>query len=443
MDESEFMFVEVKRTAELTRIYALQLLDAPFSFADEIEQAVAELGMSILDCDDAVLSKLLGDYLPEVFYFFPLPSEEKNHPFLYTGILNVSIEQGGLLVMECYCMQISVLCNSNGKVLLDYCHDLELGPNGLVVWRGSGSILWDCGVYNELDKSFRFNPLPNLPADELYDMRLCGRDKVCVIHHNAYELATYSVASLSDTERRFREGRGDAVSLAVLLEDEAEKVWLTAPWFMEYYANYDLALRAVKRDFRVFTLLNTQLKHEPEIRAAFLLHAPIQIILVTNFVYDLNFDLWTNRSLYMKWLTESKSVYHVMPDVLKRDRLILLEFIEHTYTFGCIPPDLLENRNLMLECLALNGRLLMDLNAEFRNDAEMVMVAVKNDGIALKYASDELKNRNDIVAEAVRSWPDALKYASIGPQKDPAIITLFRTGSQNQNTAHENEDLPF
>jgi hypothetical protein len=265
---------------------------------------------------------------------------------------------------------------------------------------------------------------------------LCGRDKVCVIHHNAYELATYSVASLSDTERRFSEGRGDAVSLAVLSEDEAEKVWLTAPWFMEYYANYDLALRAVKRDFRVFTLLNPQMKQEPEIRAAFLLHAPIQIILVTNFVYDLNFDLWTNRSLYMKWLTESKSIYHVMPDVLKRDRLILLEFIEHTYTFDCIPPDLLENRNLMLECLALNGRLLMDLNAEFRNDAEMVMVAVKNDGIALRYASDELKDNYDIVVEAVNDTEGALQFASARLQQDPRLIGLV-------HTRNSNEDLPF
>jgi len=436
MDESEFMFVEVKRTAELTRIYALQLLDAPFSFAHEIKQAVAELGMSILDCDDAALSKLLGDYLPEVFYYFPLPSEVNKQPFLYTGILDVSIEQGGLLVMQCYCMQISVLCNSNGEVLLDYCHDIELGPNGLVVWRGSDTILWDCGVYNELDKSFRFNPIPNLPAEELYDMRLRGRDKVCVIHHNAYELSTYSVASLSPTERRFREGRGDAALFALLLDDEAEEVWLTAPWFTAYYTNYGLALRAVKRDFRVFTLLNPQLKREPEIKAAFLLHAPIQIILATNFTYDLNLDLWTNSSLCMKWLTESKSVYHVMPDELKRDRLILLKFVERSYTFNCIPPDLLENRNLMLECLALNGRLLMDLNAGFRNDAEMVMAAVINDGIALSYASDELKDNYDIVVEAVNDTEGALQFASARLQQDPGLIGLV-------HTRNSNEDLPF
>ena len=77
MNETDFQFVEAKRTTELTRIYALQLLDAPFSFADEIKQAAAESGMSILDCDDAALSNLLGDYLPEVFFFFSTTRRRK------------------------------------------------------------------------------------------------------------------------------------------------------------------------------------------------------------------------------------------------------------------------------------------------------------------------------------------------------------------------------
>lgn len=436
MYKIEFQFIETRRTTELTRIYVLQLMDAPFPFADKIKQASAESGMTILDCDDEMLSNLLGDFLPEVFYYFPQTSEDKVHPFLYTGILDVSIEQGGLLVMQCYNMQISVLCNSNGKVLLEYCHDLELGPNGLVVWRGSDTLLWDCGVYAELDMSFNFKISPNFPADELNNMQLCGRDKVCVIHDNVFELATYSVASLTDIELRFKESMGDAASLNVLLEDDAANVWLTAPWFMAYYDNYYLALSAVKRDFRVFPLLNTQLKQEPQIKAAFLLHAPIQLILTTNFVYNLNFNLWTNHSLCMKWITESKSIYLIMPDEFKRDRLILLKFVEHSHTFNCIPSDLLKNRNLMLESLKLNGNLLMELGVEFRSDVEMVMVAVKNKGLALWYASDDLKDNYEIVAEAVTASSGALQFASARLQQDPGLINLF-------DIRFSNEDLPF
>ena len=47
-----------------------------------------------------------------------------------------------------------------------------------------------------------------------------------------------------------------------------------------------------------------------------------------------------------------------------------------------------------------------------QKDREVVLVAVRQDGFALKFASKELKNDKEIVLVAVRNDSDALDYAS-------------------------------
>jgi hypothetical protein len=436
MYEIEMRFVEAKRTTELTRIYILQLLDAPFAFADEIKQSVAETDMSILDWDEAMLSNLLGDYLPEVFYYFSLPSEEKTHPFLYTGVLDVSIEQGGLLVMQCYLKQILVLCNAKGEVLLSYCHDLELGPNGLVVWRSSRTPIWEGGIFELSDSQYRLNRLSSDWAQNLFGMQLYGRDRLQVSHPRDNELSVYSEDALTEVERIFKSGKGDEDTFVMILNDVGIDAWFSAPWFKKFLDNPNSALLAVKRDFKVFTLLNEQLKSKDEIQNAFLARASFQLVKAVEIAYDLNFYLWSSSSLYMKWLESCTWVYEHMPENLKRNEAILIEFVRHSFSFTAIPDDLLEDKDLMLKCVSINGALLCALNYDFKSNAELVLAAVKNNGSALMYASNELKDNYEIVAEAVNSSEGAFQFASARLQQDPGLIALV-------HARNSNDELPF
>lgn len=47
-----------------------------------------------------------------------------------------------------------------------------------------------------------------------------------------------------------------------------------------------------------------------------------------------------------------------------------------------------------------------------RKDKEVVLAAVQQDGLALKYASDKLRNDKDIVLAAVQKDPKAIRFAS-------------------------------
>ena len=57
-----------------------------------------------------------------------------------------------------------------------------------------------------------------------------------------------------------------------------------------------------------------------------------------------------------------------------------------------------------------------------REDREIVLEAVKNDGSALKYASENLKEDREIVLEAVKNDGSALEYASENLKEDREIV---------------------
>ena len=53
------------------------------------------------------------------------------------------------------------------------------------------------------------------------------------------------------------------------------------------------------------------------------------------------------------------------------------------------------------------------------------MVAVKNDGEALQFASDELRADKDVVMAAVKNDGEAFQYASDELKTDPEILALI------------------
>lgn len=70
------------------------------------------------------------------------------------------------------------------------------------------------------------------------------------------------------------------------------------------------------------------------------------------------------------------------------------------------------NKNLAMLALQNNGSLEF-LSPELRNDQEVVLVALKNNGAQLQFASDKLKNSKDIVAIACESNTQNIQYASL------------------------------
>ncbi len=63
-----------------------------------------------------------------------------------------------------------------------------------------------------------------------------------------------------------------------------------------------------------------------------------------------------------------------------------------------------------------------EVDEELWNNKEVVIAVVKQEGMALKYASDELKNDKDVVIKAIHSNDEAFKYVSNELRNDKEFI---------------------
>ena len=74
--------------------------------------------------------------------------------------------------------------------------------------------------------------------------------------------------------------------------------------------------------------------------------------------------------------------------------------------------ELKGDRDVVMAAVTQNGDALRSASAELKNDRAVVMAAVEQGGYALRYASDELKGDRDVVMAAVKQNVDALGWAS-------------------------------
>lgn len=81
-----------------------------------------------------------------------------------------------------------------------------------------------------------------------------------------------------------------------------------------------------------------------------------------------------------------------------------------------------KNKELFLEAVAQDGKLLEYADQSLKRDRDVVLAAVRRYGYALKYADETLKRDKTIVLEAVNSSGDALKFASAELRSDKEIV---------------------
>ena len=74
-------------------------------------------------------------------------------------------------------------------------------------------------------------------------------------------------------------------------------------------------------------------------------------------------------------------------------------------------PELQDNKSIVFMAVKENGLALQYASSRLQNDEMIVGVAVKNNGMALQYASDTNKRNAEIVKAALQSNPMAAAYA--------------------------------
>lgn len=129
--------------------YLFQLINSDFIFAESLKNQFNEILNTrpvkeiLLDSDlqrDIENSLRQEAMLPFYIYTFNQrrPKEKtdfKSYQTIYTNIVDITFDKGGLLIMESFCRQIHSLHDIAGEVLLFECSDVILGMDGLVAYR--------------------------------------------------------------------------------------------------------------------------------------------------------------------------------------------------------------------------------------------------------------------------------------------------------------------
>ena len=93
-----------------------------------------------------------------------------------------------------------------------------------------------------------------------------------------------------------------------------------------------------------------------------------------------------------------------------------------------------------LDAVKQNGAALRHASQELKGDREVVLEAVKQNGAALRYASEELKRDREVVLEAVKLNGEALQHASQELKRDREVV-LEAVKQNGEALRHASEEL--
>ena len=97
----------------------------------------------------------------------------------------------------------------------------------------------------------------------------------------------------------------------------------------------------------------------------------------------------------------------------ERNKEVVLEVVrEDGLALQYASKDLRGDKEVVLEAVRQNGRALQYASEDLRGDKEVVLEAVREDGYALQYASEELRGNKETVLEAVKQDIHLLQWAS-------------------------------
>jgi len=109
-----------------------------------------------------------------------------------------------------------------------------------------------------------------------------------------------------------------------------------------------------------------------------------------------------------------------------KELYIVFKTIQHPgpffYDFLRLDNYYLTNRVVVKRALMNFPHVLGELSNEFKNDYELLSIAVSNSGDALKYASGELRNDRNIVLKAINQEWSAFEFASDKLKNDREIV---------------------
>ena len=160
------------------------------------------------------------------------------------------------------------------------------------------------------------------------------------------------------------------------------------------------------------------------------------LLLVTGSVDDFDIEIpghiveWDSDGFkFIKRLDSYSDIAQIQSDYvyLEANKIskLYIESLKNNLDSILSHTEIEENKNereLLIEKLRENGLALENASQNLKNEKDIVLLAVKKKGLALQFASEELRNDKEIVLEAIHDNSNALEFATNELQNDREIV---------------------
>ncbi|MBA3722031.1 MAG: DUF4116 domain-containing protein [Parachlamydiaceae bacterium] len=141
---------------------------------------------------------------------------------------------------------------------------------------------------------------------------------------------------------------------------------------------------------------------------------------------SLSDTLKTNKNIIRAAVKNDGYMIRLIPmevlDEEEQAELSLIAVKQNAHFLSWVATTLKDYKNIVLAAVKQDGKLIKEISDALKNDEEVVLTAVENDGMALEFVSPALKSNRDIVLKAVSNNGNAFKHASEDLQKDKTVI---------------------
>jgi hypothetical protein len=401
----------VKRSLDLNlaKVYVRQLIEHSI-WCSEAENALVQLGKEIEELTEADLSMLFPtDFhvgLPPFVYYFDDGNEiteyldGSEYPILFTNVLGISYDMGGLLKLQLCESQNYSLYSFMGDYIFGPCNDLELLANakfmarqiedempvGFCVYQITKNEDTALGVHTEYNVELvqnlgEYNFLINC------QLTINGRDTLDFENLNN----GYLQNSLS------REAAKE-----MLLTINADKI-TSRELRSHFRSDIELAAIAILRNHRAYTLLDKNIQENPVIlRLLFFNCNSLNKYIVEYNMNPLDFlhfdeivNLIKNNSLSIYFLPQALHTNRLLLEAAARNDEYFLQFVD------ICAPHLKKDQKLM--CLAAVSRegIFNFVDNELLSDRGWIESVLTVNFANLRSAPDFIKSDFTIVQEAL------------------------------------------
>ena len=404
------------------KAYLYQIKNDSFGLSHNITNAFKEkTGNSNNDGIDSLsdeeIQKILGDCCPtDIIYFRShldnIGAKNLNYssfPELFTDIKQVSFDCDGIISMESYRNQIFSLYNAKGQRISPYCHDLDIGTDGLILLRSSSGPFWEM-LKVEGDQLIETNH-PR-PYDAMYDFPdLMYRDAIaeCLNPELSMEDLYWDSSHLSINEvyKKLKNHEGDFRSLIPFYEDDEE-----------------LATFAIEENILAFTFLSDRLKNNREFVFK-LLEKGGEFLHLYSYLND---DFKSDIEIVKLCLDFSFNIIYRIAPI--NDYEIMKRAVEnHWSLFEHASDNLRLDRNFILQLATKDWRILNSTKPDLYTDIDFVRKTVE----VYNNCNDEKTDLIEVYCQLIHNKEGHLLIDALLPiQDEDLFLKVVRSAKTHQ-----------